>query len=127
RSMNVAHAHMHRVRWIHELSPRMLVSSPPNGGVRRGGQHDRQTIESAADAASAGAALPAPPAPSCRPVRAGGLLMEPLAVALTWAAAVGSALVAGVFFAFSSFVMPALATLPAAPAIRAMQAINRAA
>lgn len=53
--------------------------------------------------------------------------MEPLAVALTWAAAVGSALVAGVFFAFSSFVMPALATLPAAPAIRAMQAINRAA
>lgn len=36
----------------------------------------------------------------------------------------GTALVAGVFFAFSSFVMPALARLPAAQGIAAMQSIN---
>jgi uncharacterized membrane protein len=43
---------------------------------------------------------------------------------LTLAAALGSGLVAGVFFAFSSFVMPALRRLPASEAIAAMQAIN---
>jgi len=36
----------------------------------------------------------------------------------------GSALVAGVFFAFSSFIMGALARLPAAEGIAAMQSIN---
>jgi uncharacterized membrane protein len=40
---------------------------------------------------------------------------------------VGSGVVAGVFFAFSSFVMPALWRLPAAAGIAAMQAINQAA
>ncbi len=44
--------------------------------------------------------------------------------ALILAAALGSALVAGVFYAFSSFVMPALGRLPAADGIAAMQAIN---
>lgn len=44
--------------------------------------------------------------------------------AVTVAAALGSALVAGVFYAFSAFVMPALARLPAADGIAAMQAIN---
>jgi uncharacterized membrane protein len=39
-------------------------------------------------------------------------------------AALGSGLIAGVFFAFSSFVMPALARLPAAHGISAMQSIN---
>jgi uncharacterized membrane protein len=53
--------------------------------------------------------------------------MERLTLALGWAAALGSALMAGVFFAFSSFVMPALGRLPAAQGIAAMQAINRAA
>ncbi len=43
---------------------------------------------------------------------------------LTVVAAVGSAVVAGVFFAFSTFVMPALARLPAAQGIAAMQSIN---
>ncbi len=38
--------------------------------------------------------------------------------------ALGSALVAGVFYGFSSFVMPALARLPVAQGIAAMQAIN---
>jgi uncharacterized membrane protein len=44
---------------------------------------------------------------------------------LAAAAALGSALIGGVFFAFSNFVMKALAQLPAANGIAAMQAINR--
>jgi len=48
---------------------------------------------------------------------------EVLAMA-AMAALLGSALVAGVFFAFSSFVMGALARLPAAEGIAAMQSIN---
>jgi uncharacterized membrane protein len=47
--------------------------------------------------------------------------------ALTVAAVVGAGLVAGVFFAFSAFVMPALRQLPDAQGLRAMQQINRAA
>lgn len=39
-------------------------------------------------------------------------------------ALIGSALIGGVFFAFSSFVMKALARMPAAEGIAAMQAIN---
>ncbi|MFN4015050.1 MAG: DUF1772 domain-containing protein [Reyranella sp.] len=42
----------------------------------------------------------------------------------TFAGAVGSGLVAGIFYAFSSFVMGALGRLPAAHGIGAMQAIN---
>jgi uncharacterized membrane protein len=53
--------------------------------------------------------------------------MERLTFVLGWLSALGSALMAGVFFAFSSFVMPALGRLPAAQGIAAMQAINRAA
>lgn len=44
--------------------------------------------------------------------------------ALTLIAALGCGLVAGVFFAFSTFVMPALARLPPAQGIAAMQSIN---
>lgn len=44
--------------------------------------------------------------------------------ALTLVAALGCGLNAGVFFAFSSFVMKALARLPAAHGIAAMQSIN---
>ncbi|MEG6510252.1 anthrone oxygenase family protein [Methyloligella sp. 2.7D] len=43
---------------------------------------------------------------------------------LTIAAICGSALVAGIFFAFSTFVMAALSRLPAPQGIAAMQAIN---
>jgi uncharacterized membrane protein len=46
---------------------------------------------------------------------------------LNWCSALGSGLIAGVFYAFSSFVMPALRQLPAAQGITAMQAINRTA
>jgi uncharacterized membrane protein len=49
-----------------------------------------------------------------------------LAAAVT-GTGVGCAMVAGVLFAFSTFVMPALARLPAAQGIAAMQAINAAA
>jgi len=45
-------------------------------------------------------------------------------VALTFASALGCGLNAGVFFAFSSFVMPALARVPAAQGIAAMNSIN---
>ena len=44
---------------------------------------------------------------------------------LTLATALGCGLSAGVFFAFSSFVMPALDRLAPAQSIRAMNAINR--
>ncbi len=46
---------------------------------------------------------------------------------LTLLAALGCAMMAGVFFAFSTFVMKALAHLPAEQGIAAMQAINVAA
>ena len=42
----------------------------------------------------------------------------------TLVAALGSGLIAGTFFAFSTFVMPALARLPVANGVAAMQAIN---
>jgi uncharacterized membrane protein len=45
--------------------------------------------------------------------------------AATLATALGCGLVAGVFFAFSSFVMPALKRLPPAHGIAAMQSINK--
>lgn len=47
-----------------------------------------------------------------------------LTIALTWLAALGSGLIAGAFFAFSSFVMGALGRLPAPQGIAAMQSIN---
>src|SRR6267142_4644860 len=46
---------------------------------------------------------------------------------LTLLTALGCALMAGVFFAFSAFVMKALARLPPAQGVKAMQAINVAA
>jgi uncharacterized membrane protein len=46
---------------------------------------------------------------------------------LTLSLVLGCGLMAGVFFAFSSFVMPALARLPPAAGIAAMQSINVAA
>lgn len=54
-------------------------------------------------------------------------MSEELVRGLTWATALGSALMAGVFFAFSSFVMRGLRALPPAEGIAAMQAINVAA
>ena len=42
-----------------------------------------------------------------------------------WLSALGSAVVGGVFFAFSTFVMTALRSLPPAQGLAAMQTINR--
>ncbi|HKQ23317.1 MAG TPA: anthrone oxygenase family protein [Burkholderiales bacterium] len=50
--------------------------------------------------------------------------MEQLLFALALLAILGCGLIAGVFFAFSSFVMKALARLPAREGIAAMQSIN---
>lgn len=43
---------------------------------------------------------------------------------LPWLVCLGAGLIGGVFFAFSTFVMRALAALPAAEGVRAMQRIN---
>ena len=51
-------------------------------------------------------------------------IIEQLLFALTLLAALGCGLVSGVFFAFSAFVMRALARLPAGEGIAAMQSIN---
>jgi uncharacterized membrane protein len=50
--------------------------------------------------------------------------MSSLVLTLTVVGLLGTALVAGVFFAFSSFVMPALERMPAAGGMAAMQSIN---
>ncbi len=47
-----------------------------------------------------------------------------LVIVLAFVAALGSSLVAGIFFAFSNFVMKALARVPPAQGIAAMQSIN---
>lgn len=51
-------------------------------------------------------------------------MIDRLLFTLTLASALGSGLIAGVFFAFSTFVMAALARLPPAQGIAAMQSIN---
>ena len=53
--------------------------------------------------------------------------MDGFLVALTVVTALGCGVVAGVFFAFSTFVMKALRGLPPAQGVAAMQAINVAA
>jgi uncharacterized membrane protein len=52
-------------------------------------------------------------------------MMSGVFYAATLATALGCGLIAGVFFAFSSFVIAALKRLPAAQGIAAMQSINR--
>jgi uncharacterized membrane protein len=51
-------------------------------------------------------------------------MLERILFALTFAAALGSGLVAGIFFAFSSFVMAALSRILPEQGITAMQSIN---
>jgi uncharacterized membrane protein len=51
-------------------------------------------------------------------------MINNLLIALTLLSALGSGLIAGVFFAFSSFVMSALGRLPAPHGVAAMQSIN---
>jgi uncharacterized membrane protein len=51
-------------------------------------------------------------------------MVDHLLFVLVFLSALGSGLVAGLFFAFSAFVMTALARLPSAQGIAAMQSIN---
>jgi uncharacterized membrane protein len=51
-------------------------------------------------------------------------MLDPYLFSLTFTAAFGCGLIAGVFFAFSTFVMPALARLQPDRGIVAMQSIN---
>jgi len=51
-------------------------------------------------------------------------MLERAIFGVTFAAAIGSGLVAGIFFAFSTFVMAALGRLPPEQGVAAMQAIN---
>jgi len=51
-------------------------------------------------------------------------MIQQIILVLTFIAAVGCGVVAGIFFAFSSFVMAALGRLPAAQGIVAMQSVN---
>jgi uncharacterized membrane protein len=51
-------------------------------------------------------------------------MIDDLVFTLTFITALGSGLVAGVFYAFSTFVMKGLARLPSAQGIAAMQSIN---
>ena len=51
-------------------------------------------------------------------------MADGILAALTLAAMLGSGLMAGTFFAFSAFVMKALARLPTAAGVAAMQSIN---
>ena len=51
-------------------------------------------------------------------------MIDDLLFALTFVSALGCGLIAGVFFAFSAFVMKALSRLPPAQGIAAMQSIN---
>jgi uncharacterized membrane protein len=53
-------------------------------------------------------------------------MINNLLSALTFVSALGCGLIAGVFFAFSVFVMKALASLPTAQGLGAMQSINLA-
>lgn len=50
--------------------------------------------------------------------------MSPWIYVLVIAAILGSALIGGIFFAFSTFIMKALGRVPSAEGIRAMQSIN---
>ena len=51
-------------------------------------------------------------------------MLDPLLTPLAFVAALGSGLIAGTFFAFSTFVMRALNRLPPAAGLSAMQSIN---
>ncbi|KQL43605.1 hypothetical protein AN963_29670 [Brevibacillus choshinensis] len=51
-------------------------------------------------------------------------MMDRLLVSLTFLSALGTGLIAGLFFAFSAFVMTALSRLPSEQGIAAMQSIN---
>lgn len=52
-------------------------------------------------------------------------MSENLIPALLWFGVIGSGVMAGIYFAFSVFIMSALAVIPQAAGVSAMQSINR--
>ena len=50
--------------------------------------------------------------------------MQMLVTSLLWLSAIGCGLLAGLYFAFSTFIMTALSRVPAPAGIAAMQSIN---
>jgi uncharacterized membrane protein len=52
------------------------------------------------------------------------IMIEPVMSGLLWFSAIGCGLLAGLYFAFSTFIMTALARIGQAPGIMAMNAIN---
>ena len=51
-------------------------------------------------------------------------MMDTVITATLWFSAIGAGLMAGVYFAFSSFIMTSLARIPQAEGVSAMQSIN---
>jgi uncharacterized membrane protein len=54
----------------------------------------------------------------------GTIMIQPLITGLLWFSAIGCGLLAGIYFAFSTFIMTALGRIGPAPGITAMNAIN---
>jgi uncharacterized membrane protein len=52
-------------------------------------------------------------------------MIEPILFAALWSCALGCGLMAGLYFAFSTFIMTALERIPQSQGITAMQSINR--
>jgi uncharacterized membrane protein len=61
-----------------------------------------------------------------RPVFGGPDVRPPLIACLLWFAAIGCGLLAGVYFAFSAFIMTALSRIEPMHAVKAMNSINSA-
>ena len=53
-------------------------------------------------------------------------MMQPVITGLLWFSAIGCGLLAGLYFAFSTFIMTALGRIGQVPGIMAMNAINAA-
>jgi uncharacterized membrane protein len=52
------------------------------------------------------------------------IMIQPVITGLLWVSAIGCGLLAGIYFAFSTFIMTALGRIGQAPGIMAMNAIN---
>ena len=92
-----------------------------NEGTVKPGKGEQSRTRHPPDSKTSPTRLPAPTRP-----RRGRLSkkMNRLTFVLTFASALGSGLVAGIFFAFSTFIMRALGRLPAVQGIAAMQSVN---
>jgi uncharacterized membrane protein len=53
------------------------------------------------------------------------IMTQTIVTALLWFSALGAALIGGIYFAFSAFIMASLERIPQAAGVAAMQSINR--